>query len=626
MLSTGTSSKAQGRPVSPVVPMGGERPLTPHSQGSRPDTPMSRSSSVNYNPLNCPSLMRAWIERQFNAIHKAARDRASGKTDGLWQDVNALKEGDLENKERRKEERKYADNIWGRIAAHRYFEAATMVFILLNALAIAADTDYTARFGKPDNLYQGPVFFIIAELTFSIYFSSELIIRFLGMRRKKRCFTDSWFIFDFFLVLLMDVETFILPFIASENSPLTMLSILRLLRLLRVSRMAKLMKTFPELMLIVKGLAAAIRAVGWTGVLLLMILFVWSIVFTSVYHQGTKTDEEVMSHIEEFFGNMSKSMFSLIIMGTLLDDVTNCSNRIRQSGNLAMLAVFIVFIVLSSFMMLNMLLGILVEVVANTAEGEKRDEKNITVRKAMIATVNDLGAGTGGVTKDIFLQMSEDPKVLNHMKELDIKSKHFQSFAKLLYENGEDDEESKQDITLCGEDIVSVLFRLQPGTALNFSDLASTEKALLEQRKQMKRRLSELEYKLSQALGKAVPSRSDTNLDSSNGLSSMANSGGTATGGTATFADAVKPKHSQSVQSLSSVSTPTTFGQGRRFGQGTKKVSLETLTKLNRTDTRDIVNEIQRRLGCEDLETTGVPLDWFDDDMKGRFASEVEDV
>ena len=57
-----------------------------------------------------------------------------------------------------------------------------------------------------------------------------------------------------------------------------------------------------------------------------------------------------------------------------------------------------VFIVISSFTMLNMLLGILVEVVANTAEGglganimyarssqpgagEKHKEKNVTVRQ-----------------------------------------------------------------------------------------------------------------------------------------------------------------------------------------------------------------------------------------------------
>ena len=157
-----------------------------------------------------------------------------------------------------------------------------------------------------------------------------------------RCFVDFWFIFDFFLVpamprihfavcachlvptahcyslrkvLMMDIETFLLPLIQSQDpssrciyflevilvpkscamcacasstklllgqgSPLAMLSTLRLLRLsgpysatcvpqslnvimvrLRVSRMAKLMKTFPELMLIVKALLLPAFAVS----------------------------------------------------------------------------------------------------------------------------------------------------------------------------------------------------------------------------------------------------------------------------------------------------------------------------------------------------------------------------
>ena len=44
-----------------------------------------------------------------------------------------------------------------------------------------------------------------------------------------------------------------------------------------------------------------------------------------------------------------------------------------------------VFIVISSFMMLNMLLGILVEVVASTAEGHKRTVTDIHKRNELIA-------------------------------------------------------------------------------------------------------------------------------------------------------------------------------------------------------------------------------------------------
>eukprot|EP00434_Breviolum_minutum_P045952 symbB.v1.2.041321.t1/scaffold8053.1/size7985/2 len=234
----------------------------------------------------------------------------------------------------RQDAKKYADTVFGRIAGHRYFEAITMIVILINALCIGIDADYSARFYKPAKLYEGPAFFIVTEVFFGVFFTFELFIRFLAFKQKRQCLVDFWFIFDFLLVVMMDVETFVLPLMVSSGSPLAMLSTLRLLRLLRVSRMAKLMRTFPELMLIVKGLAAAVRAVSWTLVLLVMILCVWSIIFTSIYHQGFAKDEDVAERIESLFGNLSKSAFSLIIMGTLLDEVTYCCNMIRESQSL----------------------------------------------------------------------------------------------------------------------------------------------------------------------------------------------------------------------------------------------------------------------------------------------------
>merc|ERR1719215_2540647 len=100
------------------------------------------------------------------------------------------------------------------------------------------------------------------------------------------------------------------------------------------------MRAFPQLLMIVKGISAAVKAVSWTAVLLVIITYTWAILFTSQYHQGKKTDEEVVEEgliIEEFFGSMVKSMLSLLVMGTILDDVTACTDAIRATGSMSML-------------------------------------------------------------------------------------------------------------------------------------------------------------------------------------------------------------------------------------------------------------------------------------------------
>mmetsp|Transcript_93843 Transcript_93843/g.223158 ORF Transcript_93843/g.223158 Transcript_93843/m.223158 type:complete len:598 (+) Transcript_93843:163-1956(+) len=572
---------------------------------SQPDYRSSRTTSSNVlSPATCPTL----FSRMCPSWRNGFQDRADGKSQGIFEAVNDLKHST--SKPSNGKEQKFADNVFGRIAGHRYFEGATMAVILVNAVCIGIDADYSATNDRPAKLYEGPAFFIVTEVFFAVFFTTELVVRFLAFKRKCLCFCDFWFLFDFLLVAMMDVETFILPLIASEGGPLGILSTLRLLRLLRVSRMAKLMRTFPELMLIVKGLAAAVRAVSWTLALLMMILFVWSIIFTSIYHQGTKTDEEVADGIGSLFGNMSKSAFSLIIMGTLLDDVTYCCNMIRESGQIFMLAVFIVFIVISSFMMLNMLLGILVEVVASTAEGEKHKEKNGTVREAMASVLNDLGVGNQGITREKFMSMSNDPKLLRDLQELGIKQKQFEQITKLLYDSKE--AEGGKDEThrvLTGEEIVSELFRLQPGTALNFSDLATTEKKLLEQRKDIRKRIGRIEELLAIGLGRSGPAQSAScglvleSIGPSRPMSPV-------------------PLTPLSQMSPASPSRPRnamapTFGlqEGDSSPDRAANASSATLQRLARIDSRTIIEEIRRRLGLKDLGAVGVCPDWCEDDL-----------
>lgn len=547
---------------------------------------MTGIGNLGTNP--CTALRNMFLQC-FAALRQDLADRADGKGGGLWHEVNALKEN--ENQGKKKEKKKYADNACGKVASHRYFEGATMTVILLNALSIGYDADYSATTWKPDNLYDGPAQFIVAEIFFAVYFTTELIIRFFAYRRYSMCLFDAWFIFDSLLVILMNLETFILPF-ASSGGGLSQLNVLRLLRLLRVSRMVKLMKTFPELMLIVKGLAAAVRAVSWTLVLLMMVLFVSAIIFTNQYHQGLRSDEDVADQVEEYFGNMGKSMFSLVIMGTLLDDITVCTNSIRLSRQPGMLAVLIGFIVLSSFMMLNMLLGILVEVVANTAEGEKMKSKNTLIRDAIIQTLNELGEETGGLTRAQFLSLSADQKTLKNLESLGIEERHLQMFARLLYES--QDDKKPDEAALSTEEVVGMLFELQPSECMESSELATVEKVLVDSRRDMRRRVRRLEA----ILGKEQPTQIESVRSSGQAWS--------------------EERRLKKGDTKETDLTNSGNGFGLDLAAGPKKlVSLALLDKLNRTDTATLVDEVRRRMGCEDLEATGgVPLDWFDADMR----------
>jgi len=321
----------------------------------------------------------------------------------------------------------------------------------------------------------------------------------LTLSMKVSSAGDFWIKFDSFLVVLMIAETWIMPFVGGSG-PMANMATLRLLRLLRITRMARLMRSVPELMTIVKGMAASVRSVGSTMLLLVLITYVFAIIFTGQFHDvalcgevrgvGWPFDDENFEICEEmiemgteqngdsiaihgYFGSMQKTMMTLFIQGTLLDDVTDVVYCLLNVNEI-MLLVFIVFILISSFTMLNMLIGILVEVVQAEAAGEKQKAKMGEVTDLMDSVFNGMDKdGSGKISLEEFKKMSENEEVVECLKKLDIEAKHLKAYQDILFPSG--------DENLNFKDFMQHLFRLRPGTAASVLDIEHFRKDLGEQ-------------------------------------------------------------------------------------------------------------------------------------------------
>eukprot|EP00933_Yihiella_yeosuensis_P039485 TRINITY_DN3352_c2_g1_i1.p1 TRINITY_DN3352_c2_g1~~TRINITY_DN3352_c2_g1_i1.p1 ORF type:complete len:806 (+),score=130.17 TRINITY_DN3352_c2_g1_i1:105-2522(+) len=260
------------------------------------------------------------------------------------------------------------------IAKSNWFFAICMAVVGLNSFWIGIEADYNTA----PTLTQADVGFQLVEHAFCTFFFSELAIRFGAFRRKRHCVRDAWFCFDSTLVVLMVGETWILPItliLIGQTSGsksqtdygvkgLSILSTIRLLRLTRLGRIARLLRAVPEVLTLLKGIAAAMRSVFFTLILLLVLLYVFGVVF--------KTQSEEDEALRSMFPTVPAAMWVLLLSGTLLDGPSGPLNDVgATSPCLAM--VFIVFIFLSSFMVLNMLIGILCDVVHQVALNEKEE-------------------------------------------------------------------------------------------------------------------------------------------------------------------------------------------------------------------------------------------------------------
>jgi hypothetical protein len=434
----------------------------------------------------------------------------------LWKEINELRHPEFNPakpaaKDADELEReKLNDSCFGRLAGSKKFEYTTLSVIVANAGWIGYDADFSATNGKPSDLYICGDFppsecyqFIIAENLFAFYFTFEVVVRMFSYRRPKDMCWDAWFVFDSTLVTLMILETWIFPVIGASGS-LSSLSVLRLLRLLRITRMAKLMRFFPELQIIVKGMVSAVRSVICTAILLIGILYVFAIIFTSEYHQGDMSDEDAMGEVRQLFGSMRKSMRHLFIMGTILDDITLCCNYIRSSGKQwNMMTFFILFVLLSSFTMLNMLIGILCEVVCATGEGERQKIANNSVRDAITELFHKMDKDSNGeITREEFLSMKSDKHVMKALQALEVKAKHFEMYADLMFKSqGKDGGEPTCDF----EKTINMIMELRPGSTVSALDFASFQNAIKRNNDQLSKYIYNIEKMASVLTGKEIP-------------------------------------------------------------------------------------------------------------------------
>jgi len=321
-----------------------------------------------------------------------------------------------------------------RIAKHPIFDGLTLMVISCNALWIGFDTN--SNFAESiDRAY--PVF-MYGENFFAFYFTLEVIIRFMAFEVKLSCLRDGWFKFDSILVSLMVFETWFVPLaVSGEGGGFGGLSILRLLRLLRLTRMARLMRAFPELMVMIQGMAAASRSVSSTLVLLVITLYVFSIVFKQMFGDYP----ELYPAVAESYGSLWLSSFYLFMGGTLCDDITSRMGDLREETGFSGMALFSLYVLISAFTVLNMLIGILCEVVTATADEEGRKAKVAKVQEMIGPVFDEIDQdGTMTVSRKEFEQLANIEIVREAFAEVGIEVDHVVALADTLFEPQETEE------------------------------------------------------------------------------------------------------------------------------------------------------------------------------------------
>jgi len=308
------------------------------------------------------------------------------------------------------------------IARSTPFEHVTLAVIFLNTIWIAIDTEHN----DADVLLDAEPQFQVIEHSFCFYFVVELLIRFAAFENKRDSLKSMWFIFDLCLVIPMVFEDWIMTIVllakttggrgSSGVEVIKNAGILRLMRIMRLARLGralKLIRCSPEVMVLVKAVAASARSVVWTCVLLSASMFFFGVCFTEMCKDTALQDTH--------FRSLTSSMHTLLIAG-LFPDLMDLSEAINDEHFIYWL-VFIGYLALTTITVMNLLIGVLVQVAQSSAI-EERDVldvafvKEVFVSTLSLSEVEDFSIIT--ISQEEFVELLEEDNILRSLAKVGI--------------------------------------------------------------------------------------------------------------------------------------------------------------------------------------------------------------
>lgn len=262
----------------------------------------------------------------------------------------------------------------------RWFEYITLFLIFGNMVFMGIVIDYGGPGESAERIDSGSVFGIL-NLLFSVFFTFEILLRVLSYPSFQAYLFDPldryWNWFDVVFLLIIDLETWVFPYvIPDEYTHVTRpLRLLRFLRVLRVFRMYKPLRSM------VRAVAASVSAC--TALLLFQLLFIYAMAIVYVnWVLSTKslmTDSETADFFYEHFGSTYRGMLTFFQI-LIVDDAFDSIRFVLDHAVWVMGAFLLVYLAVSTWMVYNVLIGLICQVVFDNTDLDERTNAEQTIR------------------------------------------------------------------------------------------------------------------------------------------------------------------------------------------------------------------------------------------------------
>ncbi|XP_026098606.1 voltage-dependent T-type calcium channel subunit alpha-1H isoform X1 [Carassius auratus] len=286
-----------------------------------------------------------------------------------------------------------------RLISHKMFDHIVLVFIFLNCITIALE--------RPTIQPSERMFLSISNYVFTVIFVAEMTVKVvaLGFCAGKHSYLQStWNVLDGVLVSVSLID--ILVSLASTGGN-RIFGILRVLRLLRTLRPLRVISRAPGLKLVVETLITSLRPIGNIVLICCAFFIVFGILGVQLfkgkfYHCEGGDTKNITNKFDCIranykwirrkynFDNLGQALMSLFVLSCkdgwvniMYDglDAVGVDMQPERNHNPWMLLYFISFLLIVSFFVLNMFVGVVVENFHKCRQDQEEEEARLREEK-----------------------------------------------------------------------------------------------------------------------------------------------------------------------------------------------------------------------------------------------------
>lgn len=333
--------------------------------------------------------------------------------------------------------------------ASSYFESTFACVVLLNFLWIGVSMETRNFLG--DESHKVEVIFLNVDLAFCVTFLIELLCRLGGSGLAEFFCSEkdwAWNWFDVIIVCLTTFEVAIslhYGLAAGGLEGVSSLRVVRVMRVLRVVRVIRGMRNFRPLRLLILAIANTIRSAMWTLLLLLMIIYTFSVMFaqSTVEYLSMRNDLPEDDLLRLNFGTLGKTLFTLFSASTGGCDWQDVAAPLMRV-HWGLMAGFIVYISFQYFCVMNVVTGIFCQSALEIAKNDREDmiAQQLLDKEKYVAALQELftewdASGTGEITLEQFQHYMKDSRMQAFLRTLEIEPYNALTLFKLLDADGQ---------------------------------------------------------------------------------------------------------------------------------------------------------------------------------------------